>query len=191
MRDRTRIELINQSNRAMNGLAAWFGIAIIALLILIIRVKALSPAAAIVVISCVTFGLFVATLFAMKYARLNGLMWQDEPPADDASDALLFDAEIPQPTVRLYQSDDNVIRVGQYQFTTRQWRTLAHVLKDSNWRWTRHILSKAKVIKNLTAPGIYRDMTSDFERLGIVDKGRVTINGRDAICEAAGLDVVI
>ena len=191
MNQRERMTLITESNKAMNGLAVWFAVAIVALLIIVINVSHLSPTVAIVVISSFSFGLFMATLFALKYARLNGLMWQDEQPADDASDALLYETEIPQPTVRLYQSDNNVIRVGQHQFTRRQWRTLAHVLKESNWRWTRHILGKAKVVKSLTAPGVYRDMTNDFERLGIVDKGRVTADGRDAICEAAGLDVVI
>ena len=139
-------------------------------------------------------GWMSAIINAILFFRIGSYYQDDEPPqppAEDVSDTLIFDTEIPQPTVRLHYAEDSLIRVGRYQLTRRQWRTLASTLADLNWRWTRRNVGKAKVIKNLTAPGIYRGMTSDMERLGVVKNGYVTAQGRDVICEAAGLEVVL
>jgi len=195
MRQSDTTRLINESNHAMRFMVGSFAVSIVALLIFFFKVAMINDVQAIALIATISISLLLATLYLFRYARFNGMMRDDEPPTpvtyEDVSDVLNFPASHAPAGVRLHYAEDNLIRIGRYQLTRRQWRALAMTLADLNWRWTRANVGKAKVIKNLTAPGIYRGMTSDMERLEIVKRGRVTVAGRDAICEAAGLDVVI
>ena len=136
----------------------------------------------------------VAIALAMvMIANLNTGERPPPPPDDtpDSSDMLSFSNLHQAPQVSLHYAEDTTIRIAKQKLTRRQWLTLAETLSELNWRWTRANVRKANVIKNITAPGVYRELTTDLENIGVVDKGRVTIAGRDAICEAAGLEVVI
>ena len=190
MRDRTILELTKQSNRAFNALALWFGISIVALLILIINVKVLEPGAAIAAISICTFGVFMSVLFAAKYARLNGLMVEDEPPDSDASDMLLFETEH-SPVARLEINEGSLTRLGRYRFKRSQWRLLAKALKKEHWKWTRRHVAKAGIFTNLNAR--YSDLTEDMIYLGIVNGETfyVTDQGQEKLLEMAGIDIRI
>jgi hypothetical protein len=129
-----------------------------------------------------------------RYER-NYFGWDDNTDDGEVDADMLDDwhrrmaAEVAVPDVSIVTSDDTQIRISRTRLTRRQWRTLATRLSENDWNWRRRFLKG--IVKNYTAKGVYPEMTRDLERVKIVERGKVTTAGREAICEAAGLDVVI
>jgi hypothetical protein len=118
------------------------------------------------------------------------------PPPRDISE-LLDVQNVHRPgQVSLHYAEDAHIRISHMKLTKRQWRTLAERMsayaltrKRNYWTWRRKDLEG--LVTSITAPGVYKQLTRDMEKIGVVKNGRVTTGGRDAICEAAGFEVVI
>jgi hypothetical protein len=127
--------------------------------------------------------------------------WYDDeppyvPPPQDVSELLDLRTEHRPGQVSLHYAEDAHIRISHMKLTKRQWRTLAERMsayaltrKRNYWTWRRKDLEG--LVTSITAPGVYKQLTRDMEKIGVVKNGRVTTGGRDAICEAAGFEVVI
>ena len=193
MRRSTLDRRIQESRRIYRGMVFWFAV-LLASIVGLVRPEAMQDdVLAWVLIVAGALSVFALALQLVMIANLNTGERPPPPPDDtpDSSDMLSFSNLHQAPQVSLHYAEDTTIRIAKQKLTRRQWLTLAETLSAYNWRWTRANVRKANVIKNITAPGVYRELTTDLENIGVVDKGRVTIAGRDAICEAAGLEVVI
>lgn len=130
----------------------------------------------------------------------------EEP--DNASDKLLFDASAPAARGRIEMIDDNsmTIMLGKHDLEQREWLRLVTTLKDGGYSWNRKLLQKTMIWEGLTVTQAsgknrYNEITDDFERIGTittkrdkngkVKKASVTRKGREALCEMAGLSVVL
>jgi len=184
MRQSTTARLITESNRIYRALV-FFTAVLVAGIILLARPATLnSPTLFSIGITAVIVS-FVA--IALNVLLVRGLRRCDElpPPPNDISDMMLF-AEQRLAPVRLQTRDGNTMRLGRFRFTQSQWRLLAVALSDKGWRFTRRNIGAAGIFTSLTAPGIYNDIVEDMTRLGIVDNGYVTGQGREMLCEMAG-----
>jgi hypothetical protein len=133
-------------------------------------------------------GWIMATLDHYRFIKSQ----YDDTDNDDnfhAASMLELSAEHQPQSISIEYPEDAQIRVAKLRLTRRQWRTLATRLSENNWRWVRRHLQG--IVKSYSAEGVYPGITRDMERAGVVDKGKVTVKGREAICEAAGLEVVI
>ena len=95
--------------------------------------------------------------------------------------------------VRLIVRDGRMIKIGRYSFERRQWRSLAVALADVNWSWSRRKVERAGIFTSLTEQ--WPEIEEEFRRMGFVHgEGRgkkVTEQGRERMCDAAGLDRII
>ena len=130
------------------------------------------------------FGFIFALMFAFRYARLNGLQWDDydsddEPPAHGM---LEFEDTArtagPRLVARDPQMPKRIIIAGQY-ISMRNWRRLASTLAHHNWHFTRDVLQEAGTFTSLSKN--WPKIQADFIRLGWVIGNDVTEAGRVAI----------
>ena len=195
MRDRTRLELLGESNRAMGSMIIWFAVFVVASLVMAFNWKNLSVAGAIIIIATISVSLFVMVLYAFRYARLNGMMRDDddeEPPANNASDILNFRIEHPEPTIRLETSDKNQIKLGRYEYSQVEWKAIYNALKDADWHWNRKNVAAAGVIKSITAQGVFPAFQKELVKIRVLDltERKITPGGRAALRNAAGIRTV-
>ena len=120
---------------------------------------------------------------------INRNLPDDNPPPASAADYLDFEQSHRPASAML--EDGSVTRVGKYRLTQRQWAALARTLANRNWRWSRRNVAAAKVFNSITAPGVYTEITTDFERIGLLQSGWVTEAGKVQLCKMGGLDVVL
>ena len=193
MNDRTRRDLLEESNGTMKNLITWFAFLVISLLIYAFSYKAMPKTGAVILISIIAISLFVAVLMAFKYARLNGMMNEEEDPSSNGADTLhKSQAEHREPVIKLELRADNLIKLGRYEFTRAEWVRIHNVLKAARWHWNRKTIGDADVIKSITAPGVFPKFQEDMIRLRILDLERrlITPAGRAILRDAAGIKVV-
>ena len=111
------------------------------------------------------------------------------PPSSSPADYLDFE-QVHRPASAMLE-DGSITRVGKYRLTQRQWAALARALANRNWRWSRRNVAAAKVFNSITAPGVYTEITTDFERIGLLQSGWVTEKGKEQLCKMGGLRVVL
>ena len=182
MRDNTRYR-IAESRRIYRALVWWIAVLVASVILLSFpEAQQRTP----ILASCITIIIVSLVAISLNILLVRGLKRNEpEPPANDASDTPLF-SEQRQADMRLEVHEDSMTRLGRFRFTQSQWRLLAVALSDKGWKWTRRNIGEAGIFTSLTAPGVYGEITEDFERLGIVDNGRVTAQGRDKLCGMAG-----
>ena len=195
MRDRTRLKLLAESNRAMGSMITWFTVFIIAFLLLVFTVKTINQTGAIIVITVISMSLGITMLYLLRYARLNGMMREDgrKPPAKEDADKLLeFNVVHAEPTIRLESREDNQIKLGRYEFSQKEWRRLHDALKDADWHWNRNNVASAGVIKSITASGVFPAFQKELIRLRVLDLDdrAITPGGRAVLRDAAGIRIV-
>lgn len=119
---------------------------------------------------------------------------QPPPPRRDVEDLLNFDNQAPARALEL-QPSVNLLLLTKYKFTPSEWRQLVRELRYIKPRWTRRALERSGLFLNITAPGVFAEVSEDFARVGVIAgksyKWRVTNEGWEAMCKAAGLQVVI
>lgn len=139
---------------------------------------------------------------------------EQEPPQGqpqrqrrDPSDQLTFEQEHAPASAETEavqnQTLPNQISRVPYQFTRDQWLALVHSLCPNpagSWRWNKKNLRRAKIFTvpiagaNITATGVYGRICTNFERAEIIEykssKWIVTEPGKNALCVAAGLEVI-
>ena len=131
-------------------------------------------------------------VIALNIVLMLGLKRNDSSQplvTDDVSDALLY-SEKRLPAVKLETQDGNQIRIGIFELEQWQWRKLHDSLRDAEWYWIRDNIDDAKVIKNLTAPGVFSKLTDDWRTLRILDGRYVNARGRAALREAGGITLI-
>ena len=195
MRDRTRLKLLAESNRAMGSMVIWFAVFIIAFLLLVFTVKTSTQTGAIMLITTAGMSIGISMLYLLRYARLNGMMRDGEkkPPAkEDASKKLEFNAAHNEPTIRLESREDNQIKLGRYEFSQKEWRLIHDALKDAGWHWNRSNVASAGVIKSITASGVFPAFQKELIRLRVLnlDDREITPGGRAVLRDAAGIRIV-
>ena len=89
----------------------------------------------------------------------------------------------------------NSLDVGRADLSSNEWRRLAVVLSGANWKWTRRLLEKTHIWEGLTKGGRYDLVSSEFERMEVVEIERhehggiksvkITPEGIDKICHWA------
>ena len=187
MREHTRLRLISESRRIYNRLVLFTAV-LIAGIVLLARPETLDSPLWFGV--GVTGALVSLVAIALNILLVRGLDYDDEPPpAGDVSDTLLF-SEQRQPGVKLWTSDDNLIKIGLHEMSQRNWHVLHEKLHAANWYWNRQNVAEAGVFKSITAPGIFNRLTEDWRRLGMLDGRRVNGRGRSALREAGGIRMV-
>lgn len=189
MNQRTVDNLITSSERIYNSLIRWSVTGIVGIMLMPfgylnnnILVFALGVTAFI--------SAFIAV--SLNIMRINGIkrnMPDDNMPPPSAADMLDFEQSHRPASAML--EDGSVTRVGKYRLTQRQWAALARTLANRNWRWSRRNVAAAKVFNSITAPGVYTEITTDFERIGLLQSGWVTEAGKEKLCEMGGFNVVL
>jgi len=175
MRDRTRLELIAESNKIYRSLVWWIAVLVIAI-IAMIRPATMKNEWLFVAVLSATIVAFVA--IGLNVLRVNGLGDDEpEPPQpDDPSDALLF-SEHPIRATRLENrvTERQTVR-SIYKFRPAQWRRLYNELRLHNWKWRRKPLRNARVFNQRFTPGTYlttadgyKSITREFARLEIIE----------------------
>ena len=200
MRDRTRLELIAESNKIYRSLVWWIAVLVIAI-IAMIRPATMKNEWLFVAVLSATIVAFVA--IGLNVLRVNGLGDDEpEPPRFDTSS--LFESSIGQPITRLEaRTKDNQLRRCTYDFSPGQWLKLVHALKINDWVWSRdYSVRKADIFNATNTPGTsltraadWRKVCAEFERLNVIRKRGgswvVTDEGRESLCAMANLRVVI
>lgn len=69
------------------------------------------------------------------------------------------------------------IRYAKFALTHAQWKNLANAMYAADKKVTRDVVAKANVFTNLT--GKWAGISSEFERLGWVDSGKLTDAGEE------------
>ena len=194
MRDRTRLKLLEESNRAMGSMVIWFTTFIVAFLLLIITVKTITKVGATITITIAVISLSNSILYLLRYARLNGMMRDDEkkPPTKDASKMLEFNVVHNEPAIRLESCEDNQMKLGRYEFSQREWRRIHDALKDAGWHWNRSNVAEAGVIKSITASGVFPAFQKELIKLKVlnIEERQITPGGRAVLRDAAGIRIV-
>jgi len=189
MNQRTAQLLIDASDRIYNSLIRWSvagiaGIMLIASQIMYDNVWSFALG--------VTAFISAFVAISLNIMRIRGIernLPDDNPPPPSAAAYLDFE-QVHRPASAMLE-DGSVTRVGKYRLTQRQWAALARTLANRNWRWSRRNVSAAKVFNSITAPGVYTEITTDFERIGLLQNGWVTEKGKVQLCKMGGLDVVL
>jgi len=78
--------------------------------------------------------------------------------------------------------------IMKYEFEQHEWLMLARRLSEFNWRLVREPLRLTGLFKNVTTVAGLEEVKQEFERVGIVEDGRINQDGRILICSYAGLD---
>jgi len=134
----------------------------------------------------ILIGTFFLNNAVINWQTIKTMIPKPPPPAPAR-----YDNEIAEPNVRLENrvAENRLLR-SSFDFTPADWRLLVRELRVNEWKWTRATLIKTRLFESITAPGVYRDVTGEFERVGVVFDGRVTGEGKALLCGAGNMTVV-
>ena len=125
---------------------------------------------------------FVSTVRFVRVGRLR------EAPR---LPAVRFDNVGDAPAMRLESRPrDNQLLRSRFQFGPSDYRLLVRELRLNDWKLTRAVLVDTKLFDSITAPGVYRSVVAEFERLEIVRDGRVTGEGKRLLCAMGNMQVI-
>ena len=193
MRDSTKLRLLQESNKTLGWLAFFFMLSMIGTISFVnVLMNEGEPRTAVISISLLCGGFFVACLLAMKYARLNALM---QDGSDPPRRAVRFENELELPPARLERLvKDNQLLRSTFEFNTKDWLALTHALRDNDWRWIRDVLDGTKLFPKITQTVEFNRVNREFSRMGVIEGGtgqwRVPEEGRRLLYDAAGRNVV-